>query len=47
MGYASNADNIVYGLNALDEVLTNMAADAKSGAAVDAAKQALVSSAAA
>ena len=46
MGYACNADNITYCLNALDEVLTKMGAEVKSGAAVDAAKQVLASAAA-
>jgi alanine-glyoxylate transaminase/serine-glyoxylate transaminase/serine-pyruvate transaminase len=46
MGHACNEDNIVYCLNALDEVLTKMGAKVTSGAAVDAAKQALTSSAA-
>ena len=47
MGHASNADNIIYCLNALDEVLGKMGADIKSGAAVDAAKKVLATSAAA
>jgi len=47
MGHASNADNVIYCVNALDEVLSKMGAAVKSGAAVDAAKQVLASSAAA
>ena len=38
MGHASNAENVVYCLNALDEVLTAMGAKINSGVAVEAAK---------
>jgi len=47
MGHSSNADNVIYCLSALDEVLGKMGAEITSGAAVDAAKQVLASSAAA
>ncbi len=41
MGFASNAKNIEYCLNALDEVLTGMGAKINSGVAVTAAKEKL------
>jgi len=41
MGYACNAKNIEYCLNALDEVLTGMGAKINSGVAVTAAKEQL------
>jgi len=43
MGFASNAKNIEYCLNALDEVLTGMGAKINSGVAVTATKERLVS----
>ncbi len=42
MGYASNAKNVEYCLNALDEVLTEIGAKINSGVAVEAAKAKLV-----
>lgn len=47
MGHACNADNIIYCLTALEEVLARMGAKVDSGAAVDAAKQLLAKSVAA
>ncbi|MFO7604599.1 MAG: alanine--glyoxylate aminotransferase family protein [Gammaproteobacteria bacterium] len=47
MGHASNADNVLYCLNALDEVLAKMGAPVDRGAAVAAANKVLKASAAA